>query len=399
MRIAVNTLFLVPGEVGGTEIYLRENLKALASLLQDIPSSQNLLLLLTTRDNTALLSSDLSGSSCVKFVSLPFRAACRPCRIVAEQSLLPLVLLHHRPDVLWSPGYTAPFLCPCPQAVTVHDLQYLSHPEDMSRLERVTLNALVRGACSQCRCVITDSAFSRNEIVRHGMAREDKISVVPAGVDPAFARFLPDAADRRRFLLGLPPATPYLLCVAHSYPHKQVHRLVEAFALLERQIPHHLVLVGKARRGEAALRECLARLREPRRVHRLQGLEHPALIALFQGADIFVLPSIYEGFGLPVAEALMAGVPVVTNRLASLPEVGGEHAVYAAAPTAEALAAAILSVSAWPPEERARRIQAGRDFAASFTWHASAATILEQLRALANGARRVATEYPPKEGA
>jgi len=396
MRYGVNTLFLVPGDVGGCEIYLRENLRAMASRLRREASGDRLLLF-TNRDNDALLRADLAESGRVDFVRLPFRAACRPCRIVAEQTVLPFTLRHHRPDVLWSPGYTAPLSCPCPQAVTVHDLQYMSHPEDMGRLELITLDLLVRGACRNAELVIAVSRFSRDEIVRHRLAPGSRVAVVSEGVDAAFARPPSMSPSGPAVVPDMPPATPYLLCVAHSYPHKQVHRLVEAFALLERQIPHHLVLVGKARRGEAALQECLARLREPRRVHRLQGLEHPALIALFQGADIFVLPSIYEGFGLPVAEALMAGVPVVTNRLASLPEVGGEHAVYAAAPTAEALAAAILSVSAWPPEERARRIQEGQDFAAGLSWEASATAILELLRGLAVTVQQGGAAHAPKE--
>ncbi|OQX13530.1 MAG: hypothetical protein BWK76_16035 [Desulfobulbaceae bacterium A2] len=384
MRLGVNTLFLVPGEVGGTEIYLRENLRVMVSLLQQDPAIHRLLLL-TTLDNDEVLRADLATSDRVDFMCLPFRSACRPCRIVAEQTLLPLFLLRHRPDVLWSPGYTAPLLCPCPQAVTVHDLQYLSHPEDMSRLERIMQNLLVRGACRQCDRVITDSNFSRDEIVRHRMALASHVSVVPAGVDQSFAQIRSDASARVSALLQLPPDIPYLFCVAHSYPHKQVHLLVEAFALLEEQLPHHLVLVGKARRGEEVLQHGLTRLRQRQRVYRLQGLSQNDLVALFQCADIFVLPSVYEGFGLPVAEALMAGVPVVTNPLASLPEVGGVHAVYAAAPTAEAFAAAILDVSRWPVEERVRRVHKGRDFAARFSWHASAASLLTLLRGLALG--------------
>ncbi|OQX15705.1 MAG: hypothetical protein BWK76_12705 [Desulfobulbaceae bacterium A2] len=379
MRFGVNTLFLVPGDVGGTEIYLRENLRAMVSLLHE-EADEHRLLLFTSRDNDEVLRDDLAASGRVDFVRLPLRSACRPCRIVAEQTLLPLVLQRHQPDVLWSPGYTAPLWPPCPQAVTVHDLQYRSHPDDMSRLELVTLDVLVRGACRWAQRIIAVSSFSRDELVRHGLAPARRVQVVYGGVDPAFAQPRSVLASPVADLAGTPE--PYLLCVAHSYPHKQLHRLVEAFALLEDRLPHHLVLVGKARRGEALLQQALTRLRSPGRVHRLHSIAHAELIGLFQGASLLVLPSVYEGFGLPVLEALMAGVPVVTNRLASLPEVGGEHAVYAEAPTAEALAGAILHVCGWSVTERVQRVRAGRAYASRFTWRASARSTLALLREL-----------------
>jgi glycosyltransferase involved in cell wall biosynthesis len=379
MRIGVNTLFLVPGDVGGTEIYLRNNLEQMAARFPT-----HTLVLFTARDNEALLRTDLQRFDNVEFCLIPVTASVRPLRIVAEQLLLPLHARRAALDVLWSPGYTAPFFSPCPQVVTIHDLQYLSFPEDMQWLERWTLDLLVRAACRRCRRVITISNFSREEIVRHGFAGAEKISVVYEGVDPVFGRIDP-ARRSEEAPVAVPSGTPYILCVAHTYPHKKVHLLVEAFRLLEGQIPHHLVLVGKARRGEKDVVASLAEIRDRSRLHRCPRLEFPVLVETFQRADLFVLPSVYEGFGLPILEAMMAGTPVVTTASASLPEVGGEQAIYAGEVSGAGLASAILEVLALPADRQAALRREARLWAEGFSWQASAAATMQTLLSVATG--------------
>ncbi|RWX45437.1 Glycosyltransferase involved in cell wall bisynthesis [Candidatus Electrothrix aarhusensis] len=371
MRIGINTLFLVPGDVGGTEIYLRRNLLAMVA---DNP--QDVFVLFTTLDNQGLFRDELKAFVNVEYVVLPFRAAIRPVRIICEQLLLPWYVWKSKVDVLWSPGYTAPALCSCPQAVTVHDLQYKSHPDDLSFLERITLDALVRTSCHQCEAVIAVSEFSKKEILRYGCAAEKKVHAVLEGVEPDFAR--PVTEDEA---VQLPVAgNPYILCVAHTYPHKQVHLLIDAFSRLAEKIPHHLLLVGRPRRGEAQVEESLAACPARDRVHRLASLEYTELRSLYQQADVFVLPSEYEGFGLPILEALLAGVPVVTTDKASLPEVGGDCAVYVQQSCPEGFAQAIVDVLGKTSNERAEMIDRGMIWAQEFTWKKSAARTLHILR-------------------
>lgn len=375
MRIGVNTLFLVSGDVGGTEVYLRKNLEEMA-----VQFPEHTFVLFTNSENDEILRSDLKNIGNVEYRLVPVRARIRPLRIAAEQILLPLTAKKAAVDVMWSPGYTAPFFSFCPQLVTIHDLQYLSFPEDMKWLERWTLDVLVRNACRRCCHILTVSKFSKEEIVRHGFANDEKISVVHEGVDSIFG------VEGSAVLSGnssvvAPSGLPYILCVAHTYPHKKVHFLVEAFRLIEDRIPHHLVLVGKARRGEDEVVRCLAEVKDQSKVHRYPQLEFPVLVNTFQRTDLFVLPSVYEGFGLPVLEAMMAGVPVITTASASLPEVGGERAFYVSEVSGPGFAAAILDVLALPSTRREDLCRSGRIWAEQFSWRTSAAATMKTLLA------------------
>ncbi|MFC1831410.1 glycosyltransferase family 4 protein [Thermodesulfobacteriota bacterium] len=374
MRVGVNTLFLVPGDVGGTEVYLRENLKEM------IPGNpDDTFVLFTSEDNDASLRRDLDKAGNVEFIQLHFRSGIRPLRIIAEQTILPWTLRKQSLDVMWSPGYTAPLLCSCPQVVTIHDLQYKSHPDDLSFLERITLDFLVKNACRRCDAIIAVSEFSKSEIVRFGFAPADKIAVIYEGVDPGFGE--PSSGDISR-LVKLPPQTPYILCVAHTYPHKQVHVLVQAFGLIMDDIDHHLVLVGRPRRGEPELRRSIDLLNKQDRVHRINDLNYNDLKAVFQHADLFVLPSAYEGFGLPVLEAMLAGIPVVTTERASLPEVGGDHAYFVRKDTPEGLAETIREALGLSRQELEKLILEGKSWARSFSWERSAAQTIKVLHTL-----------------
>ena len=369
MRIGINTLFLVPGDVGGTETYLRNNLKEMVALAPDA-----LFVLFTTRDNEDVFRSDLKNCHNIEYIQLPFKARTRPIRILAEQLLLPRYIRKSKVDVLWSPGYTAPIRCSCPQVVTIHDLQYKTHPEDMNFLERNTLDFLVSSACRVCDAVIAVSEFSKQEIVKVEFASEDKVFAVLEGVDPIFA--VPSETQNPVLQYT---SKPYILCVAHTYPHKNVHLLIDAFGQVEKNIPHDLVLIGKARRGEDRVQQSLAALNCKKRIHRLSHLEFSELTAVYQGADLFVLPSEYEGFGLPILEAMLAGTPVITNRKASLPEVGGDSAVYTEESNSRAFAYAIQNVLSRDETQRQEKQQEALAWASSFSWQKSAVQTLKVL--------------------
>ncbi|HAL91495.1 MAG TPA: hypothetical protein DCM68_00515 [Verrucomicrobia bacterium] len=356
MRLGVNALFYLPGEVGGSETYLLETLRALACR-KDAPE----LVLFANRENAGPLRAEFPRA---EMVESGVAATNRFARILAEQIQLPKWVKISRVDVLWSPGYTAPAFCACPQVVSLLDMQYKRFPEDVSWLAARTMDVLYPLAARRSDAVVAISEFSKSEVVRFIGISPEKIAVTLLATDADFG--VP---------AGPPPAevrgAPYLLCVAHTYPHKNVALLVRAFSRITADIPHRLVLVGKARYGEP---EVLAALRDspPGRVIRFPDLSRPELIALYQGADWFVFPSLYEGFGLPVLEAMVAGAPVLTTREASLPEIGGEAVCYADGRDEASFAAALRTAIALPQGQRAQLVEQAKKRAEGFTWDSSA---------------------------
>jgi alpha-1,3-rhamnosyl/mannosyltransferase len=315
----------------------------------------------------------------VQIAPIRCRAANRYQRILVEQLVLPRRAAGHV-EVLWSPGYTMPLRPAVPAVTSVLDLQYRAHPEDLKFQARLATAFLVRRACRRSRIVLTLSRFSQREIERYTGTPPERIRVTPLAADPSFGEPLPETERSRRCAALTCRPAPYLLCVAHTYPHKNVHAAVEAFARLQQRIPHDFVLVGQPRLGEPRLQDALRSLDDPRRFIRLHRVARRDLIALYQGSGAFVFPSTYEGFGLPVLEAMTAGVPVITTRCGAIPEVAAEHAWYADPASGTDLPEQILEVLEQPPAERRRRIEAASRHAAGFSWNRTASGTLAALR-------------------
>jgi glycosyltransferase involved in cell wall biosynthesis len=377
MRVGVNTLFYIPGEVGGSETYLRKTLCAIANNYPDLE-----IVLFTNIENDATLRADARHYPHISFHQIDVRATNRYSRILHEQFALPLGVRREHIDVLWSPGYTPCCACPCPQVTSILDMQYKSHPEDLSWLARITTNILVKAACRYSSTLITISEFSKFEIARYCRAEPTKITVTPLAVDPQFAKpASPEDIEDARLVMGLEDSTPFILSIANSYPHKNLHTLVRAFNTLTKTVPHRLILVGKPRLGEPELAEACSEANDCGRILRIDRVEETVLTTLLQTADLFVFPSLYEGFGLPVLEAMMAGTQVITTRRASLPEVGGEYATYVEEPCSPTDFAAAIDKALTRDTSRAeQRTASARDWATGFRWDSTAAKTVDVLR-------------------
>lgn len=380
MRVGVNTLFLIPGEVGGTETYLRDILRHAVPRHPDVEW-----VFFTNRENHVSFQSLASGGGAVTLYPMRFAATFRPARILCEQTLLPLAARQAGVDVLWSPGYTTPVWAPCPQVVTVHDMQYCEFPEDLSPVALLMTRLLVPAAVRVARRVIAVSRFSRDQIVKYVGVSPERIVPIHSAAGLEFSRAIDGAEARRAALI---PGEPYVLCVANTYPHKNVHALVEAFGLLPGLSGLNLVLVGVERLGEHLVRTALSRLPKPARgrVIRLQRLDRRDLIALYQGAAVFAFPSLYEGFGLPVLEAMAAGVPVVTTERGPMREIGGETIHYCDG-TPSDLARRLEEVLGLSSGARAALVSKARELAATFTWERTADQTVEVLRGAVRSAR------------
>jgi glycosyltransferase involved in cell wall biosynthesis len=365
MRIGVNTLFLLPGEVGGSETYLTETL---AALHRRAPDAQ--FVLFTNLENDAALRGRFTDQA-FSFVPLGVSATQRAARVWCEQRALPKAAGRAGVDLLWSPGYTAPLGAPCPQVVSILDLQYKRHPDDFTLPARLSLDFFIKAAARRAAAIIAISEFGKSEILHFTDADPARLHVTPLAAGEFFAQPAPDTAVTaiREKYLG---DEPYVLTVSHSYPHKNLGALVDAFAPLVASTPHRLVIVGKARRGEPALMRATARLADPRRLVRLPVVSRGELAALYQQAAAFVFPSLYEGFGLPVLEAMRAGVPVGVANAASLPEVGGAAAGYFDPRDPADITLCLRELLALGDTDRAARVAAGRAQAASFSWDRTA---------------------------
>ena len=376
MRIAVNALFLIPGQVGGTETYLRRTLAEMPALLA--PDEE--LLVLANAENADSLSADLRGAPRTTVLATGLRASSRVRRVLFENRALPRALAAAGADVLWNPGNAAPLRVPCPQATTVHDMQYRRFPEDFTPLALAAMRLLVPAAVRRSARTIAVSEFSRSEILSLVPGADPaRVVAVPEAADPLFAEPVPGETVAERALALSGGAEPLILVVSNSYPHKSLETAVAAFGRLCADFPHRLLVVGRPRRGEPALAAAMAALPDPARAVRLDYASRADLAALYRAADLLLFPSRYEGFGLPVLEAMSARLPVVAAREGSVPEVAGDAAVYARAGDPEDFARAARGILS-DPAARARLAEAGRARAALFSWRRTAERTLGVLR-------------------
>ena len=300
--------------------------------------------------------------------------------IYSVAGLLRFSALVPRCDLFWSPHYNVPWLPVRAKArlVTIHDVFHLAHLRTLSLPQRGYATLAFRAAARLSSHIITVSEFSKAEIQRYLNVPDDRVSVIPNGVDHALFRPQTDEDQQHRVRrkYGLP--TRWLLYVGNVKPHKNLITLVHAFAMLPESLSdRHLVIVGQRAgfiTGDTELAQVLRN--DPplaRRVHFTGFVEQADLPELYRLAELFVFPSKYEGFGLPPLEALACGCPVVVSDRASLPEICGAAADYADPDSALDLAEKITAALQRSPAERDRKIQLGLERAQKYTWASSVA--------------------------
>ena len=369
MRIGVNSLFLIPGEVGGTETYLRELTR---SLVEGFP--QDRYVIFCNRENFRYF--DGLGAQ-VEKAPCPVNARFRPGRILYEQFFLPSAVAERRIDVLWSAGYTMPCRASCANVVTIHDLQHRHFPEDFSRPELWATRALVQMSCCRADHILTASEASAEDIVRLGRVPRERVTAAHYGVATDFFERI-EAPHLDSILKELGVERPFILTVANSYPHKNLDRLARAFGLMEERTSCSLVIVGLPRRGEPVLQsECRA-LRDPKRILRLDRVSRQALRVLYQSAELLAFPTLFEGFGLPVIEAMASGTPVACSRIPCLREVAGDAAEFFNPRDEREISNVILRLLE-DPLRRAELSRKGQARAREFSWEKTALATHEVL--------------------
>lgn len=359
MRIAIDASPAAKKPRTGTEFYTLHLILALADLD-------------TRNEYTIFLNDEVPE----EFVGLPasFRRQLIPRRWLWAQTRLARELRRHRPDVFFAPANVIPFLHPPRCVITIHDVAFHHFPECYSPFVRWYLEVTTRFALREALKVIAVSRATKEDLVQIYQADPFCIEVIHPGA-PLSRERAPSADEIASTLRRYGIVSPYLLFLGRLEEKKNVARIVKAFLKLkERGIPHCLVLGGNPGVGFAEIKQLIESSRFTQDII-LVGYVGEEKEQLYAGADVFVFPSLYEGFGFPILEAARHGTPVITSRSSSLPEVAGKAALLVDPFAVDEIAEAILKLI----HDRGLRtelVRRGHERLSEFDWGNTAARVL-----------------------
>ncbi len=350
---------MIPGVVGGTETYARGLLEGLKQLQPDYD-----FIIFLNREAAEM---GLNDSPRFRSVVCPVTATNRKARYYFEQAKLGSYIRSHKIDLLHSLGYTSPLFLSCPTVVSVPDLNFKGFGNLMSFSRRAMLNMFVRQAILRSEKVITISEFSRQQVLKAYKIPPENVVVTHLAValDHIETRTEGQIGNTLQ-LLGVKP--PYIVAFSSTTPNKNLSRLVDAFSLLKKskKVEEKLVLIGH----KPEVGQDIDSLGDD--IIWVGYLERQQVFDVLRNASCLVFPSFYEGFGLPVLEAMASGVPVVCSRAASLPEVAGNAAVFFDPFSVDDMAERITSV-ALDPQLRQELRKKGFKNLERFSWRKTAA--------------------------
>jgi glycosyltransferase involved in cell wall biosynthesis len=371
MRIAIDASPAAKERRTGTEFYTLHLILALARLD-------------TSNEYTLLLNDRLPE----EFQGLPanFRSRLLPQRWMWAQTRLPRELRSERPDVFFAPANVIPFFHPPVCVTTIHDVAFHYFPECYSPFARWYLELTTRFALRRAASIIAVSRATKEDLVSVYGVDPARVEVVHSGVPKA--ELEPPSQEKiAQALLRLGISAPYLLFLGRLETKKNVRRIVEAFfELKERGLPHQLVLGGTPGVGFSEVKRLIDASPYGGDVV-LTGYVGEEKPELYAGADVFVFPSLYEGFGFPILEAAGYGTPVVTSRSSSLAEVAGDAALLVDPLDVEEIAEGIYRLI-HDRELRSRNVQRGYERVGEFDWDGTASRVLAVLKEAASQAPR-----------
>ncbi|HTA32896.1 MAG TPA: glycosyltransferase family 1 protein [Solirubrobacteraceae bacterium] len=384
MHVGLNLVFLVPGETGGMEVAARELIPAMLAV-----APANIRFTAFVNRETAA-AGDGPWGELLPAVTVPVNARSRAQWVLGEQTLLPVLAARRRVELLHSMASTAPLWGRFRRVVTVHDLIYARFPEAHAGLRDKGMRVLVPGAARRSDRVIADSQSTREDLVGLLSIPAERIDVVPLGLGTVRrGAALAEAEVRTRFELS---ERLVLLSLSAKRPHKNLLALLGALAQLAPADRPVLVIPGYPTAYERELRARAGALDLASDVRFPAWVSEQELEGLWSIARAFVFPSLYEGFGLPVLEAMARGVPVACSNASSLPEVAGEAALLFEPHEESAIAQALRQVLGDEAlRERLRELGLAR--AREFTWERTARLTLETY------ARALGAESRPHGGA
>ncbi len=346
--------------------------------------------LLKTRapgDDVVLLSNRAPAKELSKRWSPYLRVGGPGVRALWMQTEVPRMLDDAGVDVAVFPNYAVPLASPCPTVVVVHDLTILRMPQHCTLQKRLLMRPMLRQSVRAASVIATVSEASQRDIETLLGVAPARIALLPGAAHPSCKPASPDVVASVRARHGL--HRPYVLTVGTLEPRKDLLTLLRAFDRLGAEAPdHELVVVGGRGWQDRQLVQALEARMGTKRVRWLGYVSEPDLVALYTGADLFVFTSMFEGFGLPVLEAMACGAPVVASDVAALREVGGDVARFAPPGDPSAFARTI-SEALRDPQARAAARKAGPERAARFSWNRTAEALWARARVAGSARIRV----------
>ncbi len=322
MRILIDTT-QIPLQRAGVGIYA-ENL--IRELIPRIGSADVLFLLIQSDDER--IASQANGHPNVPKIIIPaalFRS--RLLLLIFEQLVLPLILMSRSIDVIHSLHYTMPMISTSSRIITIHDMTFVLWPKAHTLLRRLFFNFFTKLAVRHGEGILYVSESTRQDTVRLLGGTGNYTRVVPLGVEPCFFTS-PKVEHTGETICRMAIREPYFLFLGTIEPRKNLNRLIRAFELISIKYPKHsLVIAGKLGWGYQSTLDAIMCSPVSDRICRIGFVSHEDKLALISGCDLMVYPSLYEGFGLPVLEAMAMGTPLITSNTSSLPEVAGAGAV------------------------------------------------------------------------
>jgi len=372
MRIGINLLYLIPGVVGGTETYAA----GLLSGLSQIDHENEFFIFV----NQSAADWPIPENKNFIRVVCPVEGPVRYRRYFFEQCRFPDLLSQYKIDLLHSLSYVGPLRSPCPSVTTIHDLNFIDIARTIGLIKRIVLRFFSTQSAKRANHVITVSHFSKGRLCKRLKLPEEKITVILESTDDKNSIDHSIQVDALLKHYGI--KQPYMMAFGSSTLHKNISRLMQAFVSLKDSLPHNLVLVGHLPPNidvPAILKD--------------YGLNHRLIVTgyvpndhvgpLLSGADLFVFPSLYEGFGLPLLEAQKADVAVACSFAGSLPEVAGKSVAFFDPLSVDAIARTIyqcLSDNSLRTELR----RLGRENVSRFSWRKAASETLAVYKRILN---------------
>lgn len=358
MRIGLNLLFINSKLPGGSVTYA----KLLIENLSKIDRINQYYIFLSKN----AYNFNFNEGENFKKILIPFSFKNVFARYFYEQLLFPFYLIQHKLDILHSLGYVGPLFPP----VSVHiasilDLNYIGHKQYMSRFRRIALSIFIPLVAKKVQHIITISQFSKNEINKYLKVSNDKITVTHLA---SRDRVEIEDGVRKAVIARYNIKRNYITSFTSTHLHKNIERLIRAFETIKDKIDQDLVLIGFLP-DDSNLNKLITSTDLSKRIIVTGFVPEDHVMPLLSGAQLFVFPSLYEGFGLPLLDAQAAGVVAISSNTASLPEVGGRYVTYFDPTSVEDMANAMLMGLSAKKENIIKR---GYENITKFSWEKTA---------------------------